>query len=129
MHCPIIVNISFEVSNDHLTSQHDHTCQPFCSLRCLEGTNTKHLFTLFFCLEIKDASNSKQVQQMTKGAKCSRSVRWLLLRYILHSWPNLPNNITSISPEDRPLTIHSRENIPKSRARHMKLNDFEEFQS
>lgn len=39
----------FEVSNDHLTSQHchHHTCQPFCSLRCSERGNTTHLLTLF----------------------------------------------------------------------------------
>lgn len=45
----IVVNFPFEVSNDHLTSHHyhHHTCQPFCSLRCSEWANTKHLFTLF----------------------------------------------------------------------------------
>lgn len=50
LHCFfIVVNFPFEVSNDHLPSRHyhHHTCQPFCSLRCSEWANTKHLFTLF----------------------------------------------------------------------------------
>lgn len=37
---------------------------------------------------------------MTRGAKCFLDIRWLPLRSILHSRPNLPNTITSISPED-----------------------------
>lgn len=44
----------------------------------------------------------KQVQQMTKGAKCFLYIRWLLPQYILHSRPNLANTIPSISPEDPP---------------------------
>lgn len=55
---------------------------------------------IVFCLEIKDASDCKQLQQMTRGAKCFLDIRWLPLRSILHSRPNLPNTITSISPED-----------------------------
>lgn len=39
---------------------------------------------------------------MTQGAKCFLNIRWLLLRSVLHSRPNLPNTITSISPEGPP---------------------------
>lgn len=60
--------LPFEVSNDHLTSKHyhHHTCQPFCSLRCSEWANRKHLLTFFL------SSDQRRVWLKTSSADDTR---------------------------------------------------------
>lgn len=64
---------------------------------------------------------------MTKGAKCFLGIGWAC---ILHSGPNLPNGNTRISLEDPlPLFIVGKHPRVERGPCHVKLNDFEEFQS
>lgn len=97
------------VIEDELTSLYYHrTCQHFCGLWCSEWANTEHLCTLCFCLGIKDVSDCKQVQKMTRGAKCFLNIRCLLLQPILHSGPNLLKHHHKYFPWGNWCSIHSQ---------------------
>lgn len=120
----IVINLPFSVNNDHLTYWHHRTCQPFLPAYDVQSKQTQSI-----CLRVSFLGDQrhKQVQQMTKGAKCFLGIRWA---YILHSGPNLPNSNTRISLEDPLPLFLVKEHLEVERGpHHVKLNDFEEFQS
>lgn len=94
-----------------------HTCQPFCSLRCSEWANTKHLFTLFlsgdqrrFWLQTSSADDLR-CQMFPQHQMASPAIHIAFLA-------GPPKHHHKYFPRGSSLPIHSRETSPGQDAPH-----------
>jgi len=116
-------NFPFEVSHDHLTSEHHH--HTFLQPKMFIMRKHKASVSIVFVWRSKTPPAANKFSRWHKVPNVPSTSDGFS---ILHSRPNLPNTITSISPEGPPSPFIVQKH-PRPWAHRMKLNDFEEFQS